>query len=240
MSAFRCFNCGAHYDQHTAFCGLCWNRGTVVVMGRRASAMIDTVPEILAAPDLLRAQYQAVEIRAYPEITLMTKAFVTLVGPPSQGKSTMAVRMVDSVRGPGVIASFEEQLGASVASRFARVGAKRADLYVCGPLSVDQLAKLAVERKATALAVDSVQESSFTASELRHLLIVVPTLRVLVCTSQVNKKGAVSGTMRLEHESDVVIDVADMRWSVRKSRYDGERASGAVLATEQPMEVSNG
>jgi hypothetical protein len=51
------------------------------------------------------------------------------------------------------------------------------------------------------------------------LLAVVPTLDLVIGVQQVTKEGTPAGLMTLQHEADVQVTVGDMRWSLRKSRY---------------------
>ena len=80
------------------------------------------------------------------------------------------------------------------------------------------------------MVVDSVQEASWSASELRHALEVLPELGLLVAVMQVTKAGLPAGSNSLIHECDVHIVVEDMVWALRKSRFqDTSNVGGRVL-----------
>ena len=86
-----------------------------------------------------------------------------------------------------------------------------------------------------AILIDSVQEASWSAQDLRHLLAVVPTLDLLIGVQQVNKEGAPAGLMALQHEADVQVTVEAMQWSLKKSRYqDLAGVGGEVLPKRDP------
>jgi hypothetical protein len=83
--------------------------------------------------------------------------------------------------------------------------------------------------------IDSVQEASWSAKDLRHLLAVVPTLDLVIGVQQVTKDGAPAGLMALQHEADVQVTVEAMQWSLKKSRYqDLVGAGGDVLPKRDP------
>ena len=141
----------------------------------------------------------------------------------------MMTRGLDSTGVPALLVSIEEPAGPSLADRLARVGAKRADLYVCSRASVDQIAGLVKQNKIAWLGVDSAQRAMFEARDLRHLLLTLPSLVGIVVTSQINRDGDVRGGEELPHEADVLVDVEDMTWRVNKSRYQPEGEAGDVL-----------
>jgi hypothetical protein len=123
--------------------------------------------------------------------------------------------------------SLEEPPGPSLGDRLLRVGVRRDDYGVVGRASVDQVVALLRRSRAVALGIDSVQRSMFTPREVRHLLNVIPTLALVACVSQVNAEGEVRGGEEYGHEADLLLDVADMRWRVLKSRYQ-ESGGGPV------------
>ncbi len=110
-----------------------------------------------------------------------------------------------------LLLSIEEPGGPSLAARLARLAIKREDLLVASHASVDQVATIVRERKVTALGVDSLQRSMFEPREVRHLLLTLPSLSLLLATSQINKSGDLRGSEELRHEADVVIEVEAMR-----------------------------
>ena len=61
-------------------------------------------------------------------------------------------------------------------------------------------------------------------------LLTLPSLSLLVAVSQINRDGDVRGGEELAHECDVLVEVTDLTWTVRKSRYQPAGAHGPVLA----------
>ncbi len=217
---------------HTPLCSHCFTSHALALEADRPRAAIDGEVELTSARDLARLTWQGVEIPAY-SFGVRRGALVVVVGPPNAGKSTWAVRALDSMRGEALLVSVEEPGGPSLALRLARVGAKRDDLLVCSRGSVDQIASIIRERKVVAVAIDSVQRAMFEARDLRHLLLTLPSLAVLFATSQVTKTGDIRGSEELRHEADVVLEVEAMRWTVSKSRYEQIGGSGEVLPREE-------
>lgn len=233
-SEFRCVVCGSSYgDKHVRFCVGCWEYGTVLQVGSRARAEVDSVAQVTTARDLSRAAWERLEVPAYPDLVLGTGCLALAVGPAGSGKSTCLVRALDGMRGPVVVQSLEEAPGPSLASRLARVKVRRDDFFLVGRASVDQLVEVCRRVKAVALGIDSVQMASFSADELRHLTVVLPTVRTVWCTSQVNKQGRAAGREELIHEADLVLQLDAMKWTLTKSRYQPLGVSGDVLPPEE-------
>lgn len=229
-SAWRCLECGALYEQHFAICCSCFRAGGIVPVPRRLGAATDSVPGVSNARAIARMSWARVEQAAYPALQLGARALVEVSGPPGAGKSSFACRLADAVRGPTLLVAAEEGISPSLAARLLRCAVKRDDFHVLTRASVDQVVAFCVERKIVCCAVDSVQECSWSASELRHLLEVVPSLDLLVGVLQVTKDLAPAGAMALQHECDVHVSVEGMRWKLKKSRYqDLTSASGDVL-----------
>lgn len=227
MLTWTCLACGARFDGHRYHCGRCWTQGLVVDVGSRMPADVDAEPEITSAKDLARTQWATVTTERYPELRLGRGCFLLAKGKRGSGKSSLVTGLLDGIKAPVLLLSVEEPPGPSLADRLLRVGVRREDYGVVGRASVDQVVALLRQSKAVALGIDSVQRSMFTPREVRHLLNVIPTLALIACVSQVNAEGEVRGGEDFAHECDVLLDVADMRWRIMKSRYQ-ESGSGDV------------
>jgi predicted ATP-dependent serine protease len=131
-----------------------------------------------------------------------------------------------------VLQSVEEAPGPSLHARLHRCRVRRADFAIAGRASVDQLADVVRDQRAVGLVVDSVQIAAFTPEELRHLLLVLPTLRVVVGVAQVNKAGRIEGRERLLHEADVAIQCEALHWALTKSRYQPTELGGNICHWE--------
>lgn len=229
---YKCLACGARHVVHSSICTHCFVSHTLLAIGERPQAAHDAEVELTNARELARAVWQHVELPGYPGIELRRGALALMFGASGAGKSTMMARALDGMQVPALILSVEEPGGPSLAERFARLGIKRETLLVASRASVDQLATIVRDRKIVALGIDSVQRSMFEARDLRHLLLTLPSLAVLIATSQINKIGDIRGSEELHHESDVVLAVEEMRWRVVKSRYQEIGAEGDVLSSE--------
>ena len=216
---WRCFQCGDSYDDRPTFCAGCGQTGSVYQLGRRARAEIDSALEIASAADLVRQANRVEQLAGCPGVMVGGQALVVLAGPPGSGKSSLATRILDGTPGPVIYVSVEEAPGPSLGQRLARLGVKRADFGVIGWGDADQVAAVLRNRRCVAVCIDSVQVAHWHARELRHLLAVLPALRLVVAVSQVNKRGEIAGTNELLHEADVALEVADMSATRVKSRF---------------------
>jgi predicted ATP-dependent serine protease len=189
------------------------------------------VIELTTARDLMSQECQEVNLPAFPTLVLRRGALVLLVGAAGSGKSTLAARALDSMQALTLLVSVEEPPGDSLKERLRRIAAKDERLLVCSHATVDEIADVVRQRKVAALAVDSIQRAVFEARDLRHWLRVLPSLELVIAVSQINRNGDVRGGEVLSHEADVVIEVADLHWTILKSRYQPIGASGSVLST---------
>jgi hypothetical protein len=226
---YRCSDCGSFYPVYAPTCSWCLASHTFVLAPERKRAAHDGEIELTSARDLAKATWQTTSLPAYPDLALRRGALVVLVGPAGAGKSTMMTRGLDSTGAPALLVSVEEPAGPSLAERLARVGCKRDDLYVCSRGSVDQIAGLVKQNKICWLGIDSAQRAMFEARDLRHLLLTLPSLLGIVCTSQINRQHEPRGGEELGHEADVLVECEAMTWRVTKSRYQPAGTGGDVL-----------
>ena len=229
---WRCFQCGDSYDDRPAFCAGCGQTNSVYQLGRRARAEIDGALEIVSAADLVSQADAVGQLPGCPGVMVGGQALVVLAGPPGSGKSTLATRIIDGTPGPVMLVSVEEAPGPSLGQRLARLGVRRADFGVIGWGDADQVATVLRQRRCVAVAIDSVQVAHWHARELRHLLAVLPALRLVVAVSQVNKRGEIAGTNELLHEADVALEVEEMRATLTKSRFQPVQG-----ASHEPVNV---
>ncbi|MBP6834028.1 MAG: hypothetical protein KA978_24795 [Deltaproteobacteria bacterium] len=231
---WRCFECGDSYDERPSFCAGCGQTGSTYQLGRRARAEIDSALEIATAADLVRQANQVEQLAGCPGVMVGGQALVVLAGPPGSGKSSLATRILDGTQGPVMYVSVEEAPGPSLGQRLARLGVRRPDFYVIGWGDADQVAAVLRQRRCVAVAIDSVQVAHWHARELRHLLAVLPSLRLIVAVSQVNKRGEIAGTNELLHEADVALEIEDLQARLVKSRFQGVTTDGTVVLPVLP------
>lgn len=217
---FVCLACGGTFPTYTSWCTLCGAYGLIVLRGERQRSGIEDLTETTTARALVARAWKHLTVSAF-DIALGPGAIVAVTGDPGMGKSSFGVRLVDSMSGPAVIASYEEQAGPALAARLARCAAKREDLHIIGRCDLGRLAQFVDDKRAVALVVDSVQVAGVRPRDLRKLLALLsPRLEVLVAVAQANKLGEISGTNELAHEADVVVHCDQMMWTLRKSRFE--------------------
>lgn len=233
---WRCFQCGDSYDDRPAFCAGCGQTGSVYQLGRRARAEIDGALEIASAAELVSQANHVGQLAGCPGVMVGGQALVVLAGPPGSGKSSLATRILDGTPGPVMLVSVEEAPGPSLGQRLARLGVRRADFGVIGWGDADQVAAVLRQRRCVAVAIDSVQVAHWHARELRHLLAVLPSLRLVVAVSQVNKRGEIAGTNELLHEADVALEVVDLQARLLKSRF--QENNGTVVLPVLPSTLA--
>ncbi len=237
--AWRCFLCGSWFLDHASACTSCLEGGPIVRAGKRPTAEIDGLAEVTTAASLAKASFTLVTSAAYPKLRLGSGVLLAAYGPPGGGKSTFATRFLHKLDAPVVLQSVEEAPGPSLHARLSRCHVRRDDFTIIGRASVDQIADVVRSRRAVALAVDSLQLAALSAEELRHFLLVLPTLRVVVAISQVNKSGRMEGRERLAHEADIVVYIEAMRWCLEKSRFQEVGLEGSVLHEEYDDDIED-
>lgn len=191
----------------------------MMLMGQRRSAVIDGEMEFTDASEIAKAAWTPVASSAYENLRLGSGTLCLVWGEPGAGKSTFAALLLNGLKGHVVYQSLEEGLQETFQSRITRLRIRRKDFGIAGRSTVDQLADKLRKQRSIGLVVDSAQLSAYTPEDLRHLLIVIPTLKVVVAVSQVNADGAPEGRKRLFHECDVAVECSEMRWTLKKSRH---------------------
>ena len=192
--------------------------GTVIIEPIRPPAEMRTQLQAASARELVGRKWSLVESSAYPQLSLSRGALVAIWGQPGSGKSTFATRFVDGLVGAVVYFSAEEKLGPTLAARLERCGVTRADFHAIGQASIDELCMFGINARAIALVVDSIQMTNIRPEDLRRLLEAA-RVRSLLYVLHATKANEAAGSNAYLHEADVVVSVADMRWTVTKSRY---------------------
>lgn len=210
-------------------CAYCFSHGTVVPVTTRAPARSDGIAEVSTAAQLIKQSWDHLPLRTWPQLRLGGGSLVLVSGGEGAGKSTFAAKVIDQLPGAVVYLSSEMQLGPALGELLGRSGIKRHDFICAGQVGADQLYELVTSRRATALAIDSVQSSGIEAGDARHLLATTG-LQLVVAIAQLNKSGDVSGTREFQHECDVHLRVEQGGdWQLLKSRYQPMPLSGSVF-----------
>ncbi|MBI4700370.1 MAG: hypothetical protein HY744_04240 [Deltaproteobacteria bacterium] len=232
---YRCAACGRYYPARVDVCAACWRPGLVLLWPARHAAEVDAVAEVTTAAALCRAAWDETRVGAYPDLRIGRDTLLVATGGPGAGKTTWACRALDSVAGPVTMWAAETGPGPALAALLARLVVRRESFHVVGRADLDAVHRQLARSHAVALAVDSVQVAETEPDDLRHLLAVLPDLRLAVAVSQLNKAGVIEGAMRLAHEADVIVELHEMSWTLAKSRYQPiAGVGGPVLAAPAP------
>jgi len=191
----------------------------VVSSYRRPRSKVLEALQVATAADLVRREMDEVRIPCVSHVRFGRGAFAILGGLPGAGKSTLALRWLNSIEGAVVYYAAEESLG-TLGERLKRAGVTRENFYVVGRCSVDELAEVCAKSKAHALVIDSLNETAFTTGEVRTF---IDNTKIPLCLAVLqvpkDKDSPLGNASDLLHEADVLVKVAYQRWEVFKSRY---------------------
>ena len=239
QNSWRCNHCGNYFQTHVGVCPHCYSSGSLVMVGYRPRAEVDYTPGVSNARELARMSWQVVEHPGvYERVIIGEGTLLETYGPPGAGKSSWSCRLVDAIPAPVGLVSAEEGLGPTLSARLIRCRIKREDFHVLTRATVDQVVAFIQQHKLVAIIIDSVSDISWSATELRSILEVCPSLKLLVAVLQVTKETQPAGRMALQHEADVMIKFENMKWQITKSRFQpiDETMTDSVLPpdTETP------
>lgn len=203
---------------------MCQDGGTIILEPIRPAAAMRTELQAATARDLVKRKWSTLESKAYPELAVSKGALVAVWGPPGSGKSTFATRYVDGLARPVLYFSAEEKLGPTLASRLERCGVTRADFHLVGQGSIDAVCSMSTNVAAAALVLDSVSMTAIQPGDLRRLLESAG-VDVVLYLLHATKDGMAAGPNAYLHEADVIVELAAMRWTVTKSRYQATDGS---------------
>lgn len=227
---YVCAGCLTVYPERIGWCWSCVEAPMLVPRGRPAmrSAALEGEPATVTARELAAQQWDLLPVPALPGVRIMAGALLVLSGPPGAGKSTLALSAAHSMDRIAVVVLAEEQPSAAVGERLQRARIRSAKMHLVARASVDQIVDLCRRLRARLLVIDSIQASTLTPADVRHLITLL-RLDMVMVTSQVTKLGDMRGPRTLEHEADVVIAMeSGGAWRVVKSRYSATGETGRL------------
>lgn len=148
---------------------------------------------------------------------------VTVTGPPGSGKTELALRLCDdgTFDHPLLVAN-EMGLSKALADRLARVEARRT--LVTDASDLPSIAAVAVEHSCDLVCLDSATSLGFGPETIPILRELPTSLLVLL---QWTKGDRFAGAMGWQHDSDVFVEMAKMRWHTTKS-WTGHLTEGGI------------
>jgi len=233
---FHCFRCGRIYSSWFNYCSVCLNTGTIVPTARRQPTKLDMMAEISSAAEMAKTSMDLVENCYSPSFKLCRNAMVVLGGEAGAGKSSMGVRLVDSIGGPALMLSCEMGLSPALAQTLRRAKIRRKDFHIVKSGGFSWMYDFIVREKVQALLIDSIQTCHIDSDEARKLLNITP-LKLLVGVSQLSRTGQPFRAREWEFESDVNVHVESGKWEIYKSRYQRAPVKGDAFEQEEQEEI---
>jgi len=190
----------------------------VPVYQRAADAVWRGGPREASAAQLVGRRAASFTSSSYPELKIGPASVVAIWGAPGGGKSTMLCKFLDGTEAP-LLLSMEEGLSDSLVARLKRLEIHSDAFKVAIADTIEEVADLVDRHQPSALGLDSLSVTTLKIGDVMRLSnsVGVPVIFVLHST----KGGEAAGAASILHAVDVVIEVAAMRWTVRKSRFTG-------------------
>lgn len=237
-AAFRfvCVGCRAILRENSRLCPSCFRTGLIFSRYRRAADELLPPVRGVNAQELARSVGQVSEVTACPGLKLGSNAFVICHGPPAQGKTTLSLRVADSLK-PSTVLPLEMGIGPLLGSMLRRLEIFSPRISFHEPRSLQEIFDLAGNDDLSCLLIDSLSVSTLRPEDARALarannIVVWGTL-------QETKDGRFRGSNEWAHAADVILEVDAMRWKLTKSRYQAAGITGGVCATENDTPVSS-
>ena len=206
-------------------CPSCFRSGLIFARYRRVSdEFLPRVPGVTAR-DLARSIARVFEVTACSGLLLGAGGFVVTSGPPGSGKTTQLLRVADELA-PSIVLPLETGAGPLIGSMLQRLEIMSEHVTFQEPRSLPEIFALAETPGLRCLLIDSLTASTLQPDDARSIarannIIVWGTL-------QQTKSGTFRGSNEWAHAADVMLDVADMRWTLTKSRYQPLGLTGDV------------
>jgi len=225
QTLYDCTACGAKYQSHMLFCLSCETFDCIIPSSTRSLDGMWREPTIKTAKELRQHRSQVEESGAY-KIRIGPASLIGIYGMPGAGKSTMLCRWLDTIEGDILYCPTEEGIESdAVLERLGRMEIFRDGFCVGDIQMLSQLDDMFDSGRFSAIAIDSINATRFKVEDLRAL---ADSKKIPVFfTIQVNKDGLPRGGRDLEHYADVVVEIDEHGWRIKKSRYQLEK-SGTV------------
>ena len=223
---YVCVGCRAVLREHGGLCPSCFRSGLIFSRYRRvADEYLPTVPGV-TAQELARSLSRVFTVEACPGLLLGPGAFVVTHGGPGAGKTTQLLKVADSLQ-PSVAVMLEMGVGPLLASMLRRLEIVTQHVTFHEPRDLPAIFELAKTPQLRCLLIDSLSVSTLRPDDARSLagangIVVWGTL-------QETKSGTFRGSNEWAHAADVILSVADMRWTLTKSRYQEIGLQGTVF-----------
>jgi len=166
------------------------------------------------------------ELEPVTGLEIYRPLLICVTGPPSGGKTGLCYAIAAcQAKAPVTVLSLELPFGRAM-QRLTRLSGlnRHPNALAVRQASATWLANRA--KKGGTLVVDSMGMSTLTADDLRRLLDA--GFEMILAIAQITKAGRMRGSMKLEHENDILIRCEDRTWVCLRSRFEPEGKTGRV------------
>lgn len=219
-----CGLCGAEYDKPLRYCGSCGNFDSLLPQWSRPADRLWNKQKMVPASKLIQTR-KISQLGPY-SIPYSSPCLSVITGPPGSMKSTMATRIADAFPLPVLYDSLEEGTSDTLRLRLKRLEILRDDLWFTSCSTFNQIEEGIDETGAGLYVLDSITVSNLLPRDLLRLAREKQV--VVIAVNQITKDGKGAGSMELQHESDILIELDSGKWRLSKSRF-GSLTEGDVL-----------
>lgn len=225
-SGYVCGCCRAQFAERFIVCPSCWESGVCVPnYVRKIESVVGARGRRVTARALASEDMTTDEISVYPGILYQPNSFIIVHGGQASGKTTMTLRIAESMT-PSAFCAAEMKVGPAMSAYLRRLEVRSSDITIFDETAAESVVEVA-RSGIRCLVIDSLSILSFLPDDI--LGLARDANLVIIGILQHVKSGEAQGSRAWLHAADVVISCSEMTWKVEKSRYSEIGATGGVL-----------